>query len=82
MRYREQKVGTRTFALIINSINELRQSVGIRAITLFSVPKAVKFYSESNFTALSEGMDMYLHPSCEGCIPMYLVLPEIEFDVV
>lgn len=79
IRYRKKGIGERTFSLILDHITKLRDSVGIRVVTLFSVPNAVGFYRDKfNFIELSEGMDMYLHPTCEGCLPMFLALPRMD----
>lgn len=71
-------IGTKFLLYIINHINSLRKLVGVRAITLFAVPDKVEFYKKSKFKELVDGMDMYLHPSCDGCTPMYLALPRQE----
>jgi hypothetical protein len=79
LRFRNMGIGEIVLGYVIDKVINLRSEVGIRAITLFSVPKAVSFYRDKcNFIELSEGMEMYIHPSCEDCKPMFLVLPETE----
>jgi len=74
-----KNIGTRVLAHIINYVGELRKKIGIRGITLFSVPDAVDFYKKFSFKVLSEdlGMEMYRSTDCEECVPMYLALPEL-----
>lgn len=77
--YQQMGAGEQILYFMINYINrELRPRVGIRAITLFSVPNKVGFYEKKEFRRLDKGMEMYVHPTCERCIPMFLALGRLD----
>jgi GNAT superfamily N-acetyltransferase len=78
-RYQGRGIGKKVFHFVIDHIKKLRESVGIRAITLFSTPESVWFYRDKfNFIELSDDMDMYVHRSCQYSVPMFIKLPELE----
>lgn len=75
-RYHRQGIGEAVLSYLIKEIYKIKNSVGCRLITLFSVKNAVNFYKiKFNFHPLSQGMQIFLTPAYRDCVPMYLALP-------
>lgn len=77
--FQRRGIGQKAFHTVISHIMNLRDKMGIKAITLFSTPASVAFYEKHfNFIELTEDMDMYKHEDVETSMPMFFILPEIE----